>query len=374
MSPIKKRIKRTDRWNLHGVPKASGKAEAGGLVGWYTFIKQRNLSRQRPPNPIWSFQMRITKPFRFGFLALAPALAIGTFVIADERRAPRPKFNESEGKGIFYDSLDQAFRGGVPNLNQLRAAGQQAAAAEMSAASGAGSDSAQGSDSWAKLISPSSIEDEVKRIRLHYDTVVSTPGAFNGGGYLDARLDLSVLATLFAVISDYSDEIRWKKDAPAARDLIARTAYNCKAGSTQVYNEAKLRKVDLEDLVSGGGISGRDAEPANDWSSIVDRSPLMEYLEILVETLEDDVRDQKTYKDSGERIKKNAELLSMVGEVLVQEGMDESDDEDYTGLSDGMTDESVKVVKALGRDDYEAVREGVSKIRQRCDACHEQYR
>ena len=54
--------------------------------------------------------------------------------------------------------------------------------------------------------------------------------------------------------------------------------------------------------------------------------------------------------------------------------MDEADDEDYTGLSDSMTQEATAVVKALGRDDYEAVRQGVAKIRQRCDSCHEQYR
>ena len=249
--------------------------------------------------------MRIEYPFHFAPLAICAAFVVATLVIADERRAPRPKFGASEGQGIFYGSLDEAFRGGVPSLDRLRATEKQAAA-KTEPKQGGDDASSSGSGSWAKLISPTSIEDEVKRIRLHYDTVVSTPGSFNGGGYLEARLDLSVLATLFAVIADYSEEIRWKKDAPAARDLIARTAYNCKAGSTQVYNEAKLRKVDLEDLVSGGGISGRDAEPTNDWTSIVDRSPLMEYLELLIESLEDDVRDEKTYKSESERIKRRS--------------------------------------------------------------------
>ena len=312
--------------------------------------------------------------FQHVCISLAAAFFVGTWVIADERRAPKPQFDASEGEGVFFKSLKDAFRGQVPDLNKMKAAEAQAAKQTAASPTGSQSEASGGSDNGAKLISPASIEDEVKRLRLHYDTVVSTPGAFNSGGYLEARLDLSVLATLFAVIADYSGDIRWKKDAPAARDLIARTAYNCKAGSTQVYNEAKLRKVDLEDLVSGGGISGRDAEPQNDWTSIVDRSPLMEYIELLVETLEDGVRDEKTYKDEGESIKRNAELLSMVGEVLVQEGMDEADDEDYTGLSDSMTQEATAVVKALGRDDYDAVRQGVAKIRQRCDSCHEQYR
>ncbi len=40
-------------------------------------------------------------------------------------------------------------------------------------------------------------------MRLHYDSVVTTPGAFNGGGYQEARLDLTVMAMLFAVVHEH---------------------------------------------------------------------------------------------------------------------------------------------------------------------------
>ena len=64
----------------------------------------------------------------------------------------------------------------------------------------------------------------------------------------------------------------------------------------------------------------------------------------------------------------------MFGEVLTREGMDESDDEDYTALSRQMVEESKKVAAAIERGDIGAVRSGVSAIRQRCDDCHNQYR
>lgn len=309
-----------------------------------------------------------------GAWSLVCAVAVASLVVADERRAPPPKFNESQLRGIFFKNLDEAFRNGRPSLSKLREAGQQAVAAKQSPSSGGGTASPSSQDAWSGLVSPASIEDEVKRVRLHFDSVVSTPAAFNGGGYLEARLDLSILATLFAVINEHGGEVRWKADAPAARDLIARTAYNCKAGSTQVYNEAKLRKVDLQDLVSGSGLTARDAPAENDWSSIADRSPLMEYLEQLINSLEDGVRDEGSFKTGTDSIKRNAELLAMVGEVLVQEGMDEADDGDYVGLSRAMTKSAVEVTQAVGRTDYDAARQSVSAIRQRCDACHEQYR
>ena len=291
---------------------------------------------------------------------------------ADERRAPAPKFSAGQTRGVFFNDLNEAFRGARPSLSSIRKSSNAAVTSAATANSPTAVESAE--DAWSPLISPISLEDEIKRMRLHYDTVVTTPGAFNSGGYQEARLDLTVLATLFAVIHEHRGEVRWKDQAAAARDLLARTAFNCKAGSTQVYNEAKLRKADLQDLLSGSGLSSRDAEPENDWSMIADRSPLMEYAENLINALEDASRDAGSVKRETDLIKRNAELLSMFGEVLTREGLDESDDEDYTGLSRRMMEESKKVTVAIERGDADAVRTGVSAIRQRCDACHEQYR
>lgn len=290
---------------------------------------------------------------------------------ADERRAPAPKFTPNQTRGVFFEDLNDAFRGKRPTLSAIR---ESANAAATASAAPKANQAASVADIWSPLISPTSLEDEIKRIRLHYDSVVTTPGAFNSGGYQDARLDLTVLATLFAVIHEHQGDVRWKDQASAARDLLARTAFNCKAGSTQVYNEAKLRKADLQDLVSGSGLSKRDAEPENDWSMIADRSPIMEYAESLIESLEDASRDVATVKREADLVKRNSELLSLLGEVLTREGMDEADDEDYTALSREMIVESKKVTGAIDRGDADSVRKAVSGIRKKCDACHEQYR
>ncbi len=300
-------------------------------------------------------------------------VAGATVVVADERRAPPPQFNSSQVSGIFFDDLQDAFPGEPPTLSKIRAS-SAAVAAKSGGTGPAAAAAPTQQDRWSGLISPLSIEDEVKRVRLHFDSVVTKPGDFAGGGYQDARLDLTVLATLFAVIHEHGGEVRWKDQAAAARDLIARTAFNCKAGSTQVYNEAKLRKADLQDLVSGGGISAREAPAENDWSSIAGRSPLMEYIEQLIDVLEDAARNEASVNAGADVIKRNSELLAMVGEVLVQEGMDEADDGDYVKFSRSMTEAAKGVTQALDRMDLDAIRQGAAAIRQRCDACHEHYR
>lgn len=321
----------------------------------------------------WKLFMKTTQ--RLLVIFLIGIGAILPHVRADERRAPKPKVDEEKMKAIFFADINDAFRGEAPTIASVRAtAAAVAAVAAPAAASTGGDAAASGTDLWSSLISPQSLEDEIKRLKLEFDGVVTTPGAFNSGGYLDARLHLTVLASLFAVINQYSGEVRWKDQAAAARDLISRTAFNCKAGSTQVYNEAKLRKGDLQDLVAGSGLSSKDAEPETDWTMIADRSPLMEYAELVIESLEDGARDEGTIKKETDLVKRNSELIAVLGEILAQEGMDDADDDDYAKLSRDMSGDGKAVTAALGRGDLEAVRLGVSKIRQKCDACHEQYR
>lgn len=294
-------------------------------------------------------------------------------VLTDDKRSPPPKFEKSSTGGIFFDKLSDAFRGERPSLKSLRAARNETKSSEKSASAGGSVEGGQ-SGPWDKLISPVSIEDEIKRLRLHYDSVVTQPGPFKSGGYEEARLDLMVMSSLFAIITEYQGDVRWKDQAGAARDLFARTAFNCNAGTTQVFNEAKSRKDDLQDLMSGSGLRGRKTEDGNDWSAIADRSPMMEYADTLHEALRQATNNEDTLKAEPNEAIRPAELLAALGRILVQEGMDESDDEDYAALSRSMTDASLAVRTALERNDFEAARKAVGAVTQSCDACHEQYR
>ena len=313
---------------------------------------------------------------RVGSIVFALIVAAGLGVsVAAEKRAPAPSFQSDQLRGVFFDKLSDALRGDLPSLSSLRGSATASTTNSKGAAQNGSAGPAEGGvNGWSKLVSPASLEDEVKRVRLRYDNGITTPGAFNGGGFQDARRDLSILATLFAVISEYNGDVRWKDQAGAARDLIARSAFNCKAGSTQVYNEAKLRKNDLEDLVSGSGLSNRESEPQADWSMIVDRSPMMEYLEGLSEALQGVSNSESAIQANTETIQRQSELIAMVGQVLVKEGMDEADDKEYQKLSNSMTTAASNVASAIERGDLGSIREAVGGITQSCDACHEQFR
>ena len=100
----------------------------------------------------------------------------------------------------------------------------------------------------------------------------------------------------------------------------------------------------------------------------------MQYAELLIEHTEQISNDVKSAERESEEILRNVELLAMLGEVLVSEGMDDFDDEDYAAFSRGLTSEARDIAAMINRGDYQTVGAGVAKLRQRCDACHEEYR
>ena len=291
----------------------------------------------------------------------------------DEKRAKAPTFQSAETQGIFFSSVADAIRGERPSLSQLQATGAENQVAAV-ASTGRSDSASSGGGVWDKLISSSSLEDEIKRVKLHYDSVVTQPGPFKSGGYEEARLDLMVLSSLFAIITEYGGDVRWKKDAAAARDLLGRTAFNCNAGTTQVFNEARARKDDLQNLMSGSGLRTGKAAESNDWTSIADRSPMMEYLDTLSEVLRESTAKEESVKSEPESVRRPAELIAVLGKILTQEGMDESDDEDYVAFSEKMTEAARSITLGLERNDYDAVRKSVGAVNQSCDACHADYR
>ena len=305
---------------------------------------------------------------------IPPIIAWVIFLLAnanaDERRAPPPPFSEQEINEVFFPSLQEALGGNAPDLAALR---KQMKDAQVTPSAPSSNSKNQGHSTWDGVVSATTLEDEIKRLRLHYDKLVASPGVFRKESKA-IQLDLSALATLFAVITEYPGEVRWKKDAATARDLIARTAVNARTASQQVFNEAKKRKAELQDLVSGTGLSNRKDASENDWSKIAGHALLMSYSEQLIDELAQDTRSASSTENHLDEITRRAELLAMLGVIFTKDGMDYAGDEDYDEFSREFTEFSVQTVAAVTRKDIEAVQESVSKIRTRCDACHEVYR
>ena len=316
--------------------------------------------------------------YRVAFTAYLLALSVipTAWVVAQTkskgpiRRAQTPKFTKAEP---FFENAFAALSGERPaDLGQAVASKPGAGGASSTTSSGSTDNAGSG---WAALITATDLEDEVKAQKLQADKNITTPSEFAGNGYKNARRDFSIVAMVFAIIAEYDGEVRWKKEAPSERDAFARTAANAKVGTTGVYNEAKLRKQDLVDLIGGQSITLKDAEAKAKWAELVNRSPLMQRLDA---NFESKVKvwsaSASEFNSNLEQLQHEAQIFATIGAVLKKEGMESADDGEYRKFADILIGGSSDLVKACKDKDQSAASKAASVIATSCDKCHEGYR
>lgn len=311
---------------------------------------------------------------------LLTSITIGSTVVAQKpgrkhTRAAPPKFQPNEFSGVFFADPIAQLQGSPPDTASLANATPNTPSSEGPKSNGPtdSSPTVAGNKIWKELISGPTIEDLVKESKARVDGVITTPAKFAGGGYSITRKEFTLLASMMAVISQYPEEIRWKNSAGFARTTFARLAANCKVGSQQVFNEAKLRQQDLQDLLKGSKLSG--AEEELNWADTADRGPTMQLLEwALRENLAPATNSESKFKEQTEDVLKYAELVAMYGQILQQPGMTDADDQAYNQLSAVMVSAALDAAKAARTNDAELARTAVGRIDQACSKCHDSYR
>ncbi len=315
---------------------------------------------------------------RSGWLTLVLCAAPVVWCLAQTSGKPSkprvkpPKFEEAQVESVFFSDVFSVVVGSRPDLQGT--APSSVAGSSTPGGSAAASPTATVAG-WGKTISGTTVENEIKALKLLLDQDVTTPADFKGRGYKACRTHFSVAAMLFAIVNEYDGDIRWKADAAGARDTFARTAANAKVGTTQVFNEARQRKTELEDLIRGNAFPVKAQSPENDWPAICDRSPLMLRLDVAFHgEIKPATANAGEFKAKAEKLKHEAELLGAIAEVLCKSGMEDGDDDTYAGYAKEMLQGSHDILDALKTDDYDKARQAAGNIDKACNTCHEGYR
>ena len=309
-----------------------------------------------------------------GVVLLVPVALFAQTKAKATKRAQPPKFSKTD---TFYaDAFKEGLVGERPgNLGQAAAPAGGGGGPSSAPAGGSGGGGVAGSG-WSRLISGATIEDEIKTLKLQVDSGVTTPSDFAGKGYKQARRQFSVLAMLFAVAGEYDAEVRWKKDAPTARDAFARTAANAKVGTQQVWQEAKLRKDELGDLVNGGTpFAGKEADAKAAWKDVAGRSPLMQYLEQVWDPrLKPALADKGQFTANADKVLHDAEMFAAIGEVLAKDGMPDAEAAEYKAFCAKLRDAAKTIADAVKSKNYDQAAGASTIIGKACAECHENYR
>lgn len=283
---------------------------------------------------------------------------------AQRPRVELPEFEKST-EDVFFPDVFEVLQGERPVSSTVKAPGP--ATPEEKPSSG---------EPWSELVSATTIVDEIKALKISVDGSITTPSEFASRGHTAVRRDFSLLAVLFAIVDGYDGEIRFQHSAALAKARFARAAANAKAGgSPAVYKEARLRKLDLQDLVGGGRLTG-DAEPADAaWDQVANRSALMQRLEVAAQgRLGPATRDAAALGKNLEQVVHESELVAALAHVLTRPGMEDGEDEDYAAFVEAMRSAASEVAEGAKREDIDAVRSSLGRVTKACADCHESYR
>jgi cytochrome c556 len=197
---------------------------------------------------------------------------------------------------------------------------------------------------------------------------------FKGGDYQQARAHFSVLATLFAIDAQYDEPMRWKREAPAMRDRMARAGFNCKVGTDASYKDAKSRAEELESLVRGGAsqLPATSNEPS--WPKIADRPPLMKRLEQAQQVLGPWTANAGEFSRHADKVSHEAQLLAALAQVISRDGYEFADDETYREDARALEEHALQVRDAVEQKNFDQARKAVGEIGKACNKCHEGYR
>jgi hypothetical protein len=317
------------------------------------------------------------------FLIVLLSVAMPTIAVLAQTRTPRtvkraqPPANLKSD--VFYaDAFKEGLVGERPaDLGKAGAVASSGAAASNAPSAGSGTEGGTASAmGWSTLISPATIEDNIKSLKQQVDKEVTTLSDFKGKGHKLARRDYTLLATLFGIAAEYDGEVRWKKDAAVARDAFARSAANFKVATDQAYNEAKTRKQELGELVGGSSpFGGKTAEAKTAWPQVADRASLMQYLDnTWQQRLNPALADKGAFTSNADKILRDAEMFAALGDVLAKEGMKDAADAEYVGFCKKLRDGAKQIISAAKQKDFGEASKAKGTISKACDECHESYR
>lgn len=315
-----------------------------------------------------------TPPFRRSTACLLSTALGLSFVLAlhgeePVRRAKPPRWKELPRGVFFEDAFAEGLVGerppdlGQPNTNS----------AVVSPDSGNHGDNE--TLAWSKVISPETIEDEIKGIQRRLSAELANAGSFKGQGYRVARRDLTTAAMLFAIITDYDGVVRWKNHAAAMRRATAAVALRSKVGSDDLYRDAQQLDFQLGDLVRGGSVSISSVAEVTTWPQTCERSALMLRLEVSgQEFLPTALASPAAFEQHRTDIVREAELVAAMAVVLSDEEMDDAADDEYREYCEQMRSAALSIVEAVKQDNYEQARKAASDVKNSCSVCHEIYR
>ena len=284
---------------------------------------------------------------------------------------PPPKF-DSDVLQLFATDARTKLGPGEPGGTRA----PPAAAPGAAPGEAAGAEAVSGAFTWSKLISPDSLEAEVKaQVPIAADAVKTNTG-FKGKGRELAQTSFTVLATLFGVIAQYDGDVRWKKDAAGLEKSFSQAGFNCKTSSDAAFKGSQKCAQDLAELVRGGTVELPKGDASLPWSDLVNRPALMRRMEEarVGGNVSKWLSNKSEFKKNKDALLREAQLLAVISEVIKGKGFESGDDEGYQKYAAALQTKCLGMIEAIKNDQQDKAQSEFAQVSKACDACHGEFK
>jgi hypothetical protein len=298
-------------------------------------------------------------------LATGTCSAFGQSERLRDRRVRPPRWDESMNRAFFPNALERLV-GDPPNWLSPDVNHQRAPTSPKTATVVRGT--------WEHELPADVIEDEIKSSQRPLTDLLASPARFKDGGFRDVERSLHTLTVLFAIITEYDGDVRWKDDAANAVAAFGSAAALCQEPTDAAYAAARQASEDLVQLIQGESLPA-DNKSGFQLAEIAKLTPLMQRMDEAVKTrIEPNLSSSDVLQRESSTIHHEATLIAALSKWIQREQYGFVEDDTFKSHATVLTRYSLELSQAAQSGNYDSASVALGRIRQACDACHADYR
>ncbi|MEX0717705.1 MAG: hypothetical protein WD066_14015 [Planctomycetaceae bacterium] len=227
---------------------------------------------------------------------------------------------------------------------------------------------------WADAIGHDVLDDEVKKIVNRLNEKLQTVGTYNSS-HLELPPHINTLAVLAEVAVEHPGEVRWKDKAKYIRDLAGRMAAEKLQQGAKSHKALQEPFEQITVLMSGSDPGGLpDSPERRPFSEVSEFFYIMKRIESGSTWLKVNVTSDEALSSSKEDVLREAGVLSVLGKVIVSEGSDYADFEDFVGYSKDLVEAGRQMTAAAHAGNFAEYDKGITRAYKACQECHSVYK
>lgn len=228
--------------------------------------------------------------------------------------------------------------------------------------------------SWADLVPINILADESKELRNQLSASLRSVGTYNKS-FAQIQMLAATMASTAQIASEHPEEIRWKNNAIALRDLAGIMVVNATERGRPNFEKTQIPFEKILSILNGDTPSDLPAPPEeSDMSSSVDRGLLMTRMQLALNKIRSNVQKKSDLKSQGSDIVHEASLLAAWVKLTSHLDYAFTDEAAYQTFAKEMIKASQDAIDAAQKEKFDEYKTAISTIQQKCDGCHRSYR